>query len=131
MEHILIIEDNIPIRENLIEILEMAGYNVLIAANGSEGVCLAREKAPGIILCDILMPELDGYGVFRELKANVSTANTPFVFVTASAEKSEVTKGLEMGAWGYISKPFDPMELLQTVKDCLEGKMSGNKAYAG
>ena len=122
MESILLIEDNTIIRENTIELLELSGYHVFVAENGRKGVTLAKEKMPHLILCDIMMPELNGYEVFRELNADPLTTDIPFIFVTASAEKSEMKKGLDLGAWGYISKPFEVPDLLATIKDCLKPK---------
>ena len=122
MKQILFIEDNYEIRENTTELLELAGYTVVTAVNGKEGVALAKEKTPDLILCDIMMPELNGYEVFEELKKDSSTSCIPFVFVTASAERSEMSKGLEMGADGYIRKPFDEKELVETIERCLNGK---------
>jgi len=119
MESILLIEDNVAIRENTVELLELSGYHVLVAENGREGVVLAKENMPNLILCDIMMPELNGYEVFNELSKDPSTAKIPFIFVTASAEKSEMKKGLEMGAWGYISKPFEAPQVLSAIKGCI------------
>lgn len=119
MKTVLIIEDNRDIRENTTEMLELEGYNVIVAADGLTGFTMAKENKPDIILCDILMPEKDGYEVFVELKNDADTVQIPFVFFTASAEKSEVEKGLEMGAKGYIRKPFEAEELFETVERCL------------
>lgn len=120
MKTVLLIEDNHDIRENTHEMLELEGYKVLVAMNGKIGLALAREKIPDIILCDIMMPEADGYEVFNGLKNDQSTAGIPFIFLTASAEKSEVEAGLGMGANGYIRKPFEPEELFETLSKCLE-----------
>ena len=121
MSLILYIDDNRVLRENGTEILELAGYEVIIAQNGKEGIALAREKEPDLILCDIIMPELDGYEVIQLLKKDPVLSKIPFVFVTASAEKSEMAKGMALGADAYIRKPFDGKELLETVKNCLLG----------
>ena len=119
MKTVLFIEDNLQIRENTVELLELAGYRVLTAENGRNVLSLVKDQKPDIILCDILMPEVTGYEVFRELKGDESAASIPFVFVTASAEKSQVQAGLNMGAVGYIRKPFTEEELLQTIEKCL------------
>jgi len=119
MSLVLYIEDNRNIRENGIEILELGGYSVITAANGKDGLALAKEKFPDLILCDIIMPELDGYEVIKRLKLEPVTACIPFVFATASAEKCEMSKGLELGADAYIRKPFDGQELLDTVNQLL------------
>ena len=115
MKTILLIEDNLEIRENTSELLELDGYTVITAANGLIGYELALKENPDVILCDIMMPEMDGYKVFERLKANPVTEQVPFIFITASAEKSQVEKGIGMGAAGYISKPFTEEELLFTV----------------
>lgn len=119
MTTILLIEDNRDIRENTSEILELENYSVLTAANGRIGLALAKEKLPDLILCDILMPEMNGYEVFEGLKESDSTRNIPFIFVTASVEKKEIQTGFDMGAVGYIRKPFDTNELLETIASCL------------
>ena len=113
---ILIIEDNADIRESSVEILELAGYEVLEADNGKTGVEIAQQQLPDMILCDIMMPELDGYGVLYLLSKNEETANIPFIFLTAKAERADMRKGMEMGADDYLTKPFDDMELLNTIE---------------
>jgi len=119
MKQILVIEDNLDIRENISEILKLGGYNVITAVNGRDGVELARQKMPHVILCDIMMPELNGYEVFEELKKDSTTASIAFVFVTASAEKSEVNKALDMGVNEYVRKPFEEQELFEAIERCL------------
>jgi CRP-like cAMP-binding protein len=113
---ILIIEDNEDIRDSSVEILELADYEVLQADNGKIGVELAQRHLPDIILCDIMMPELDGYGVLYLLSKNPETANIPFIFLTAKAERADMRKGMEMGADDYLTKPFDDIELLNTIE---------------
>lgn len=120
MTKVLLIEDNLEIRENTAEILELEGYMVEIAENGVVGIAKAKEKLPDLILCDIMMPEADGWQVIKQLKENKSTSKIPFVFITASVEKKEIEAGLEMGAIGYIRKPFEGAELLTTVEECLK-----------
>lgn len=113
---ILIIEDNDDIRESTAEILELANYEVLQAANGRTGVDLAVNHQPDLILCDIMMPELDGYGVLYLLHKNDQTSNIPFIFLTAKAERLDMRKGMEMGADDYLTKPFDDVELLNAIE---------------
>lgn len=113
---ILIIEDNNEIRENTAEILELAGYNALTAENGKKGVDIALREKPAVIVCDIMMPELDGYGVLHLLRKNAATESTPFIFLTAKTERSDFRKGMEMGADDYITKPFNDSELLSAVE---------------
>ncbi len=113
---ILLIEDNNEMRENTAEILELADYKVITAANGKEGVQLAQQSNPDLIICDIMMPELDGYGVLHLLGKNDQTGNIPFVFLTAKAEKDDYRKGMTMGADDYLTKPYDDVELLNAVE---------------
>ena len=119
---VLIIEDNNDIRENVVEILELAGYEAHEAKNGKAGVELALSYLPDIILCDIMMPELDGYGVLYMLNKNPDTAAVPFIFLTAKAERVDLRKGMEMGADDYLTKPFDDMELLNAIETRLKKK---------
>jgi len=114
-ETILVIEDNEDMRQNTSEILELASYNVITAANGKEGVDLARKNKPDLILCDIMMPELDGYGVLRALENAEKVNAIPFVFITAKAEKSDFRKGMDLGADDYLTKPFNGEDLLRVV----------------
>ena len=114
---ILIVEDNHEILENTSEILELAGYTVLTAGNGSEGLTLAISEKPDLILCDMRMPQMTGSEMLEELKKNETTKNIPFLFLTASAEKSEIQKGLDSGAFNYIVKPFDADHLVSVIAD--------------
>ena len=119
MKTVLIIEDNLEIRENTTEILELEGFKVINAENGKEGMLAATKYLPDVILCDIMMPQMDGYLVLKDLKKNPPTAEIPFIYVTASAEKSEILRGMEMGADGYVRKPFDTKELINAINKCL------------
>ncbi len=116
MKTILIIEDNTDVRENTAEILELANYKVLQAENGKVGVDVAQKTKPDLIICDIMMPVLDGYGVIHLLNKQPETACIPFIFLTAKSERLDFRKGMEMGADDYISKPFDDIELLNAVE---------------
>jgi CRP-like cAMP-binding protein len=113
---ILVIDDNNDIRENTAEILDLAGYKTFTAENGKRGVEIAIREKPSVIVCDIMMPELDGYGVLHLLKKNPDTQNIPFIFLTAKTERSDFRKGMEMGADDYITKPFEDIELLNAVE---------------
>lgn len=115
MQKILLIEDNDDIRNNTAEILEIASYQVLTAENGKIGVEMAIEHMPDLIICDIMMPVLDGYGVLHAIHKNDTIKNTPFIFLTAKTERSDFRKGMELGADDYITKPFDGTELLNAV----------------
>ena len=113
---ILIIDDNMDLRENTAEILSLAGFETITAENGKKGVDLALKEKPSLIVCDIMMPELDGYGVLHLLRKNEDTRNIPFIFLTAKTERSDFRKGMEMGADDYVTKPFDDIELLNAIE---------------
>ena len=127
---ILIIEDNIDIRESTAEILELADYEVMQAKNGKIGVELATSLLPDLILCDIMMPELDGYGVLYLLNKNPQTSSIPFIFLTAKAERIDMRKGMEMGADDYLTKPFDDVELLSAIESRLAKKEKAQAFYS-
>jgi CRP-like cAMP-binding protein len=115
MKKILIIEDNADVRENLAEILELSNFSPITAENGKIGVDKALQELPDLILCDVMMPELDGFGVLHILSRNQKTADIPFVFLTAKTEKEDFRRGMSLGADDYITKPFDDEQLLQTI----------------
>ncbi len=116
MKKILLIEDNDNIRENTAEILELSNYKVIVAENGKTGVEMAIEHTPDLIICDIMMPVLDGYGVLHAIHRKEAIKNTPFIFLTAKTERSDLRKGMELGADDYITKPFSGAELLSAVE---------------
>lgn len=120
MKKILLIEDNKDVRENTSEILKLAQYDVITAKNGKEGVELAQSDKPDLIICDIMMPILDGHGVLHMLSKNEETSGIPFIFLTAKAERSDFRKGMEMGADDYLTKPFDDVELLNAIESRLK-----------
>ncbi len=113
---VLVIEDQEDVRDNIAELLELSNYNVISAPNGKDGVKKALELPPDLILCDIMMPEMDGYEVLYLLSKNQSTASVPFIFLTAKAEKTDFRKGMNMGADDYITKPFEEIELLSAIE---------------
>src|SRR5690606_2151214 len=117
---VLVIEDHDDIRESIVEILEMADYHVISAADGKAGFELALKHIPELILCDIMMPVLDGYGVLYLLGKHEETSHIPLVFLTAKVERADVRKAMEMGADDYLTKPFDDMELLNAVESRLK-----------
>ena len=130
MKKILLIEDNIDVRENTAEILILANYEVITAKNGKEGVELALSAKPDLIICDIMMPTLDGYGVLHMLSKNSETATIPFIFLTAKAERSELRKGMDMGADDYLTKPFDSTDLLSAIESRLRKSEITKTEYA-
>jgi len=116
MKKILLIEDHDEIRENTAEILELASYAVVTAVNGKDGVEKALAEKPDLIICDIMMPVLDGYGVLHLLQKNPDAPQIPFIFLSAKAERSDLRRGMEQGADDYITKPFTGIELLNAVE---------------
>jgi DNA-binding response OmpR family regulator len=116
---ILIIDDNEEIRENTAEILSLGGYKTITAENGKKGVELALSQKPDLIVCDIMMPELDGYGVLHLLRKNPETEEIPLIFLTAKTERSDMRKGMEMGADDYVTKPFEEIELMNAIESRL------------
>ncbi len=130
MKTILLIEDNKDIRENIAEILELASYRVISAPNGKVGVELAAKEIPDLILCDIMMPELDGYGVLYMLSKKPETSGIPFIFLTAKTEKTDIRKGMSMGADDYLTKPFEEMELLNAIEVRLKKSESFKKEFS-
>ena len=131
MKKILIIEDNLEVRENTAEIIELSNYEVYTAENGKVGVELALKELPDLIVCDIMMPVLDGYGVYHLLSKHKETASIPFIFLTAKSEKADFRKGMEMGADDYITKPFDGIELLNAIEVRLKKNELLKQKYTG
>ncbi len=115
MANILLIEDNDEMRENTSEILALAGHKVESASNGKEGVIKVQLNNPELIICDIMMPELDGFGVLQMLNRDPETNHIPFIFLTAKADRADIRKGMDLGADDYLTKPFDDEELLAAV----------------
>lgn len=128
---ILIIEDQTDVRENIAELLELAGHRILQASNGIEGIRLAKAHLPDLLLCDIMMPELDGYGVAEVLSRQPETSRIPLIFLTAKAEREDFRKGLSKGAVDYITKPFQSHELLETIEMRLMREIPTRPAQAG
>lgn len=130
MKKILVIEDNDEVRENTAEILELSSYKVLTAENGKTGVEMALKEKPDLIVCDIMMPVLDGYGVFHLLNKHEETSGIPFIFLTAKSEKTDFRKAMELGADDYLTKPFDGTELLNAIKTRLLKAEQLKKVYS-
>jgi len=115
MKRILVIEDQPVMRRNIQTILEMEGFDVVVAENGRKGVAAAQSGPPDLILCDVMMPELDGFGVLAALRENEKTATIPFVFLTAKGEKTDLRTGMNLGADDYLAKPVSSEELVTAV----------------
>lgn len=129
MKKILLIEDNLEMRENTAEMLDLANYVVVTAENGKLGVEMAKQEKPDLIICDIMMPDLDGYGVLHILSKDPEVAGTPFIFLTAKAEKGDIRKGMNLGADDYMVKPFDKAELLNAIETRLKRNEFFKKNY--
>lgn len=129
MNRVLIIEDNFDVRENISEILKLADYEVFTAGNGKIGVELALKHIPDIILCDIMMEELDGYGVIFMLSKHKETSTIPFIFITAKTQRQDLRKAMEMGADDYLVKPFNEMELLNAIESRLKKRKQQKNFY--
>lgn len=125
MKTILVIEDSKDILENTAEILELSNYKVFTAPNGIAGVEMALAHKPDLILCDIMMPHLDGYGVLHMVQKNPELQHTPFIFLTAKTGATDMRKGMSLGADDYITKPFDATELL----DAIEGRLKKTELF--
>ncbi len=126
---ILIIEDNPAIRENTAELLQLGGYRTFTADQGKKGIELALAHKPDLIICDIMMPELDGYGVLHLLRSNPETEHIPLIFLTAKSERSDLRKGMDLGADDYITKPFEELELMNAIESRLKKSRIAHKQY--
>lgn len=119
MKQVLLIEDDRTLRENTAELLELENYKVITAVNGKDGLDLAKKELPDVIVCDIMMPKLDGYGVLSGLSKSEKTKYIPFIFLSAKTERKDVRKGMNLGADDYITKPFEEEELLTAIESRL------------
>ena len=133
MKKVLFIEDDTVVRENTAELLELAGYHVVTAGNGKSGVAIAKKEVPDIIICDIMMPEMDGYGVLQHLSQDTATQHIPFIFLSAKTEHRDIRKGMDLGADDYLTKPFEEEELISAIESRLAKvaileKQKGTKA---
>ena len=120
MKNVLIIEDNQDVRENMAELLELENYVVRTAEDGEKGIEIARLLKPDIIICDIMMPKMNGYDVLLRLREDKTTASIPFVFLTAKTERIDVRKGMNLGADDYLIKPFEESELIAVIASRLK-----------
>ena len=116
MRKVLLIEDDASLRENTAELLELAGYSVATAPNGSIGIQKAHSENPDVIVCDIMMPEVDGYGVLEAMSQDKKLQSVPFIFLSAKTERQEVRKGMDLGADDYLTKPFLEDELISAIE---------------
>ncbi len=136
MKTILLIEDDKVLRENTKELLELSGFMVIVAPNGRIGIEFAKERIPDLIVCDIMMPEIDGYGVLQELSSAEVTNQIPFIFLSAKTEHKEIRKGMDLGADDYLTKPFEEEDLLSAIasrlaKTELVARMGAGESLSG
>lgn len=122
MPKILLIEDEPQMRKNMQLILRREGFEVVAAADGSEGILLAKRELPDLILCDVMMPEVDGYGVLGALRAERATETVPFIFLTAKGDKADIRSGMNLGADDYLTKPVSVDDLLAAIQSRLVRK---------
>jgi DNA-binding NarL/FixJ family response regulator len=115
MKKILVIEDEPEMRRNLLTILRLEKFEPVGAENGKAGIALAKSTKPDLILCDVMMPEIDGFGVLKALRADAATASIPFIFLTAKGEKIDIRSGMNLGADDYLTKPVDKADLLSAI----------------
>jgi DNA-binding NarL/FixJ family response regulator len=130
MKTVLLIEDQSEMRRNIATILEMENYTVLAAADGRAGVELARSRKPDIVLCDVMMPEMDGFAVIQNLRADSATASIPFIFLTAKGEKRDMRSGMNLGADDYLTKPVTASDLLSAIEARLaRARLAGTREF--
>src|SRR3954469_2653506 len=125
-----VIEDEANIRENIQELLEAKGYEVRVSPNGKQGVLDAIDFKPHLIVCDVMMPKMDGYKVLEYVRKTSIIQNTPFIFLTAKVDKSDVRLGMSLGADDYLTKPFTYRELLQAIETRLKRQEKVISEYA-
>ena len=129
MPKILVIEDEAEARDNLVLMLEMEGFKPLSAPNGHAGVEVAKRELPDVILCDVSMPKLDGYGVLEQLRADQTTVSIPFIFLTAKTDKKDLRTGMNLGADDYLTKPAGAEEVLPRIVDRMREDSGGRARF--
>ncbi len=130
MTKILVIEDEVSVRANLVDLLEANDYDVICAENGYMGAVWAFEHLPDLIICDVMMPEVDGHEVLEALRQSSTTAMIPFIFLTAMSDAKSIRKGIELGADDYLTKPFESIDLLKSVEVKLKKKADIEKLHS-
>ncbi len=130
MIKILVIEDEKLVRDNILELLEVEGFQTVWAANGRQGVEVAQKELPNLIICDVMMPEVDGYQVLHLLRKNLQIATVPFIFLSAKATRADFRKGMQLGAYDYLTKPFTRAELLGAIQTQLEKSALVQECYS-
>jgi two-component system, OmpR family, alkaline phosphatase synthesis response regulator PhoP len=120
MVQILVIEDELAVRENIVDLLEAEDYKVITTENGFMGLIWASEHQPDLIISDVMMPEIDGHDILRALRQSPITAEIPFIFLTALSDKSDIRHGMNLGADDYLTKPYARVDLLNAIASRLE-----------
>lgn len=128
MKKILVIEDETETRENLVLMLEMEGFKAFSAPNGKQGVMVAKRELPEVILCDVSMPQMDGYGVLEALRADSATVSIPFIFLTAKGDKKDLRTGMNLGADDYLVKPASAEDVLSAINARLDRHIEKEQA---
>ncbi len=131
MTKILVIEDEAPIRDKIVTVLKYENYDVIDTPNGTDGVVSAQVNQPDLIICDVLMPDMNGYGALAALRDDPNTSDIPVIFLTAAASRADLRKGMELGADDYITKPYTVEELLAAVRTRLERQETIKRAVSG
>lgn len=129
MTHILIVEDNIEVLESTAELLELEGFKITTATNGKEGLDQIIRDIPDVIICDIVMPEMDGLELLEELDKRPEFSTILFIFFSAKSEKGDIRNGIDMGADDYLTKPFELEDLLQSIENSLQKRKNLVKRY--
>lgn len=124
MKKILVIEDDLHVQDNIYDILSLEDFYTITASDGAEGLMLAREEKPDLIICDVMMPQMDGYELLKALRSDETTATIPFIFLTAKVDRADIRQGMVLGADDYLTKPFTPDELRQAILARLTRKES-------
>jgi len=130
MKKILVIEDDANIRESLVELLEMKSFELISAENGAEGLKLAQDTLPDLIVCDVMMPGMNGYEVVEAIRKDSRMKNLPFIFLSAKAMDADIDYGKKLGANSYLTKPFRAQDLFSVVDELLNNN-SGGSGIAG
>ena len=129
MVHILLIEDNVGVLDSTAELLELEGYKITTALDGKEGLDKIYDLRPDVIICDILMPEMDGLEVLKEIGKHPKFNRIPFIFISAKSEKGDIKNGLDMGADDYLTKPFELEDLLLSIVKSLHKRKSPSEKH--
>ncbi|NJR59498.1 MAG: response regulator [Cyanobacteria bacterium CRU_2_1] len=129
MKTVLVIEDEPQIRTNILKILGFKGFQAIGAEDGEKGIEMANQHSPDLIICDIMLPNVDGYGVLSALRQSSNTVTIPFIFLSAKSDRSDIRQGMNLGADDYLTKPFTAVELIDTITSRLEKQATVSQPY--